>query len=232
MCSNPHQHDDNWDSSGKVDGDEEMDSEQGQQDRNEDVEGYLAPSVDSPPPDEIANLCGRCIDYVARAIGVELDFTEETLPILDHYVSLARGTIGQRPEIAPVVSGAIGAYFGELLRRRFNGYWLIPNPDVHNWLVCARNVFLSLNPVGVACEALAQNDEHSGPSGELRLAPEDKAIVAERLLRVPPVPVRPILSAVRHGLRQSTSLLRRCASRWNTAVTRASNLNLEDYETI
>ncbi len=188
MCSNPHQHDEDSDPSGGDDGDKEIGSHRGQEHPNDDMEGYLAPTVDAPPPDEIANLCGLCIDYVVRAVGVPLDFTQETLPILDHYVSVARDNIAQRPELTQVVSGAIGAYFGELVRRRFNGYWLIPNPDVHNWRVCARTVFLSLNPIGVACEVLAQGDEPYGPSGELRLAREDRSIVAERLSKAPPVP--------------------------------------------
>jgi len=107
---------------------------------------------------------------------------------LDYYVSIARDSARDRPEIALLLHNAIGAYFGELVRRRLHGHWLIPNPDVYSWRVCARFVFLSINPVGVAYEALAQGDEHGGPSGELHLAHEDQPIIAERLAMAPPVP--------------------------------------------
>ena len=153
-----------------------------------DEQDSLAPAVDSEAPDEIANRYNLCIDYVHRALGMTLDFSDETLPILDHYVSIARETIRSRPEVAQLLYGAIGAYFGELVRRKVNGYWLIPNPDTHNWRVCARFVFLSLNPIGAACEAIAQGGEQDGPSGELRLAHEDRSIIAERLAMAPPVP--------------------------------------------
>ena len=172
----------------------ELDSDRGDLSRDEldlvadDLEGGCAPTVDAEAPEQIVTLYNLCIDYVQRAIGMTLDFSDETLPILDHYVSIARDTIRDRPEIAQLVYSAIGAYFGELVRRRVNGFWLLPNPDVHNWRICARFAFLSLNPIGVACEALAQGHSHDGPSGELRLAPEDRPIVAERLSMAPPVP--------------------------------------------
>lgn len=154
----------------------------------DDLEGGYAPTVDAEAPDEITTLYNLCIDYVHRALGMTLDFTDETLPILDHYVSTARDTIRDRPEIAQLLSSAIGAYFGELVRRRVHGYWLLSNPDVHNWRICARFVFLSFNPIGVAYEAVAQGDGHDGPSGELRVAHEDRPIIAERLSKAPPVP--------------------------------------------
>jgi hypothetical protein len=185
MCGDPNQRGEKSERNSDTARDEEIGSQPGQEHLEIELE---APTVDSPAPDEIAVLYGLCVEYVSRAIALPLDFSDETLPILDHYVSLARESIANRPEVAPVISRAIGAYFGELVRRRINGYWLIPNPDVHSWRVCARTVFLSLNPIGVACEVLAQGDDHVGPSGALHLAPEDQAIVADRLSMAPPVP--------------------------------------------
>jgi hypothetical protein len=155
---------------------------------NDDLDEGLAPSVDEEAPESIAHAYDLCIDYVRRAVGMTLDFTDETLPILDHYVALARDDLRNRPELGQLLQGAIGAYFGELVRRRLHGYWWIPNPDVHSWRVCARHVFLSFNPIGVACEALARGDDNDGPSGELNLAHEDEALVGERLAKAPPVP--------------------------------------------
>jgi hypothetical protein len=44
-----------------------------------------------------------------------------------------------------------------------------------------------MSPLGVVLESLAKSSEHDGPSGELRLAPDDRALAEERLARVPPV---------------------------------------------
>src|ERR1039458_3971941 len=160
MCSEHHPHDEN--SEPNADVDEEGVSRPSQEQSDDYEAGAIAPSVDSPAPDEIANLYGMCVDFVNRALGVPLDFTDDTLPILDHYVSMTREDIARRPELAQVLTRAIGAYFGELVRRRVNGYWLIPNPDIHNWRVCARSVYLCFNPLGAAYEALAQGVEHEG----------------------------------------------------------------------
>jgi hypothetical protein len=187
MCSEQHPHDENSEVSAE-DGDEAIDSRLSQEQPEDYETGDLAPSVDLPAPDEIASLYNMCLDFVNRALGVPLDFTDETLPVLDHYVSIARTEIARKPELAQVLTRALGAYFGELVRRRINGYWLIPDPDIHNWRVCARSVFLCFNPLGSVYEALAQGDDHDGPSGQLVLAPEDKSLIAERLAIAPPVP--------------------------------------------
>lgn len=190
MCSDPHGHDEKSERHSGPNGDEEaqeFENDGGQEGLEVESEGSHPPAVDSPAPDEIVVLYELCIDYVERSVGLQLDFTDETLPLLDHYVALARENVSHRPELGPVISRAIGGYFGELVRRRINGFRLIPNPDVHTWRVCARSVYLSLNPVGVACEVLARGDEHDGPSGALQLAREDQAAVAERLSWSPPV---------------------------------------------
>ena len=190
MCSDTHSHEDGFEPTETEDGRTVGDPESTQSSDGDDQEAVEpgAPAVDASAPDQIVELYGVCIEYVRRALGVELDFTDETLPVLDHYLSIARTDLADRPQLAQVLYSALGAYFGELVRRRVNGYWVIPNPDFHSWRVCARHVFLSLNPIGVVCEALAQTDDHGGPSAQLRLAPGDRALVAERLASVPPVP--------------------------------------------
>ena len=46
---------------------------------------------------------------------------------------------------------------------------------------------MSFSPLGVVLECLAESKEHDGPSGELRLAPDDQELAEERLARMPPV---------------------------------------------
>jgi hypothetical protein len=142
----------------------------------------------SAPPDPVPEYCAACLEYVRRALGFELDFTAETLPVLDHYVSTVRDTMSERPEIAALVARATGAYFGEVVRTVIPGFWRIPSPNVHDWQLCSRVAFLWVNPVGIAYDALHGGSEHDGPRSILRCAPEDRGFLERRLETLPPVP--------------------------------------------
>jgi hypothetical protein len=144
-------------------------------------------AVNGPPPD-IVEYVTACLEYVRRALGFELDFTAETLPVLDHYVSTVRETLTERPEIAELVTRATGAYFGEVVRGVVPGFWRIPSASVHDWQLCSRVAFLWVNPVGIAYDALHGSSEHDGPRSMLRCAPEDRTYLEHRLSTLPPVP--------------------------------------------
>src|SRR6478735_8569512 len=70
-----------------------------------------APPEFQPPPEPIPDFVTACLEYVRRALKVDLDFTPETLPLLDHYVTLSRDTIRellalahhQRPRLVGVL---------------------------------------------------------------------------------------------------------------------------------
>ncbi len=141
-----------------------------------------------PPPEPIAEFVTACLEYVRRAVKLDLDFTPETLPLLDHYVSLSRATIQERPELAPLITRAAGAYFGELVRGRLGGFWRVPTINVHDWSVCSNSVFLWFNPIGTAYDALYSGTEHGGPRSMLRVAPEEHELLAQRLAALPPLP--------------------------------------------
>jgi hypothetical protein len=147
-----------------------------------------APTVDTSTLDEIVELVVACVNFVRDALGVELDFTPETLPILDHYLLMAREGLADRVELRELVWRCSGAYFGELVRRRFNGYWHLPSADVHTWRINQRRVLLSFNPVGVVAEAMAGSDDADGPTGALRLARPDQEEIGRRLAEIPPLP--------------------------------------------
>jgi hypothetical protein len=140
------------------------------------------------PPDPIVEFAGACLEYVRRALGFELDFTAETLPVLDHYVSTVRETLTARPEIPGLVARAAGAYFGEVVRTVVPGFWRVPSANVHDWQLCSRVAFLWVNPVGIAYDAIHGSSEHDGPRSMLRCAPEDRPFLERRLATVPPVP--------------------------------------------
>ncbi|MEB2312384.1 MAG: hypothetical protein OZ921_00470 [Sorangiineae bacterium] len=151
-----------------------------------DLEDHDAEPLEvSPAPAEIEELSKACLEYVQRAVGMELDGSSETLPILDHYLSMVRETADGRPSLVPLIGRAVGAYFGEVARRHFGGSWLLPDADAHHWLVGLAPVYLSFNPVGVAYDALFARADHDGPSSELKLAPEEREVVERRLGALP-----------------------------------------------
>jgi hypothetical protein len=141
-----------------------------------------------PAPEPIADLVRACLDYVKRSLGTDLDFTPETLPLLDHYLSEVREELSAKPELAQLTAHAAGAYFGEVLRRQMQGFWRLPSGNLHDFQVCSSVAFVSINPFGVAYDALYGTTEHDGPRSNLRLAPEDHPYIAARLATVPEVP--------------------------------------------
>jgi hypothetical protein len=104
-------------------------------------------------PSAIIDLVAGCRLAVQRVVGIDLDFTQETLPLLDHYMSSATGS---REEITHLIAPMCGAYFGEVLRRSIGpAQWLAPSAS-EPWELRLQfeEVFLELNPAGVALEAL------------------------------------------------------------------------------
>jgi hypothetical protein len=138
-------------------------------------------------PAQILELSENCRQFALSAVGVELDYEVETLPVLDEYLRVAAAGIADRPEAAPIVTRAVAAYFGEVVRRRMDGFWRYRDDPNDEWELCARRALLSMSPLGMVLESLAKSTEHDGPSGELRLAPDDRRLAEERLARLPPV---------------------------------------------
>jgi len=113
-------------------------------------------------PAHVRELCLGCIQYVQRATGVTLDFTAETLPVLDYYLQAVR--IDHEP-LQVLVSQAAGAYFGELVRRIFPARWHCPPEMYESWRLEFSPCFLHFNPVTMAWEAIVGHDVLEGGSG-------------------------------------------------------------------
>lgn len=136
-------------------------------------------------PAAVEELGRACVQYVEQALGVTLDFSAETLSVLDHYVTSSRESVLGRPELLPLVTRALGAYFGEVVRRRVPSFWRVPGGDAAEWRLCESSVWLSFNPIGVAYDALFGNANHDGPSSELVIAPEEREAVDQRFSALP-----------------------------------------------
>ena len=141
--------------------------------------------MENDAPERIRSLAEGCTRFVAQAIGIELDGTPDTLPILDHYLALARDDDARgRDEVLGLVATSAGAYFGEVVRRAHPlARWHAPDDDPSGWRLECEHVFLAFNPVGMAREAVTEEPE-PGWNGHLELLEEDRAVVAEALERV------------------------------------------------
>lgn len=124
------------------------------------------------------DLVGACVVAVQNALGLELDFTPDTLPILDHYAQMAAES-GQE-ETIQLVTPMAGAYFGELVRRHLGpARWHAPD-DYQEWRIEMEQIFLHFNPVGVALEVLLQEDA-PGWSAHFSVLEGDRTAVRKAL---------------------------------------------------
>ncbi len=160
-------------------------------------------------PQTVLDLATACRASVLATVGVELDFEPETLPILDHYAKnhreLAAGEKvrpGKRKksaadpadqgkksasgkaesdELLGLVAPICGAYFGEVLRHRFDAMrWNAPDDDHGLWRLEAESVFLFFNPIGTAVEVIEEKDA-PGWGAHLRVRPTDREAVRSAL---------------------------------------------------
>jgi hypothetical protein len=108
-------------------------------------------------PSEVADLAASCVRFVNEALGLTLDYTPDTLPILDHH--LREGGRQAKSEIQQLLASAAGAYFGEVVRRAMQGArWHSPRGDYPGHRLEFEAFFLCFNPMGVAMEVLIMGE--------------------------------------------------------------------------
>ncbi len=136
----------------------------------------------SSAPAAVRDLADACVRYVKRSLSIELDYTPDTLPLLDHYLRNASDVSQQ--EVLSLVAPAAGAYFGEVVRRTLGPCrWHWMEGDFSACRLEFERCFLSFNPIGSALATMLSSEaEHYG--GELALLPEDEPMVKESLERV------------------------------------------------
>ena len=104
---------------------------------------------------QISELAQACIEAVNRAVGVELDFTQDTLPVLDHYASLEREPTN---EVLSLIAPMCGAYFGEVIRQEVAEASWETEGEHAEWRLHIDACDLWFNPVGIAMEVLTNSD--------------------------------------------------------------------------
>jgi hypothetical protein len=137
-------------------------------------------------PESIADLCQALTDFVHQATGFRPDYSPLTLPIVDHYLRLNRDQIVTRNELVDLTSQAVGAYFGEVVRRALTGLWHVPSPNFNDWALLGQVAFVSFNPIGVGYEMVLARATYEGPSSQIKVAKDDAELVLARLAALPP----------------------------------------------
>jgi len=137
---------------------------------------------DADAPQHIIDLVASCMRFVERAVGLPLDFTPDTLPVLDHYLRGARSA--SRDEITNLIVPAAGAYFGEVVRRHLGpARWHWDEADPSACRLEFERVFLSFNPLGSALEAI-RGSAIPGSGAHFGLLRDEEAMVHAALERM------------------------------------------------
>lgn len=126
----------------------------------------------------VMDLTVASVTSVKNATGMELDLSQDTLPILDHYAGLVDAP---REEILSLLAPMSGAYFGELLRRQLDdGEWVTDNDDYSQWRLRFERCSLTFNPLGIALEVILGQDIPEW-GAHLQTAPEDQLRIKKAL---------------------------------------------------
>lgn len=132
-------------------------------------------------PDLVLELAASAFRMVKQSVKIDLDFTPETLPLLDHYIKTAHEASTTSEDLRQLIATSAGGYFGEVVRRYIPGArWHIEPGDFGRWRIELGHVFLHFNPIAMATEALASG-EVEGWSGHLEVLPQDKSLLEQAL---------------------------------------------------
>ncbi|HEY3357393.1 MAG TPA: hypothetical protein VGQ83_29350 [Polyangia bacterium] len=137
----------------------------------------------SKTPTEISDYVRAAVDFVQRAVGMVLDGSDESLAVLDHYVAQVPY---DKPEVVALVAPAVGAYFGEVLRRRFGGRWRLEGDPV-KWRLELQDGAVTVAPIALAFTAIISEDAESLDTEMHVASPEERQTVGEALERTAPV---------------------------------------------
>jgi len=110
--------------------------------------------LDSVPP-RVREYADQAVSYVRRALGIQLEYDSNTLPVLDHYL---RNVPEDQPAALQLVVATSGAYFGEVVRQRLGGRWELADADKEAQWRVVLPTGLNFSPVGFVAAAIARAD--------------------------------------------------------------------------
>lgn len=100
----------------------------------------------------VAEYAAQVVEYVRRAVGLELTYDSDTLPLLDHYL---RSVPTDQPSAVELIATTSGAYFGEVVRRRLGGRWDTTSDDATEWRVVLPTG-VNFSPAGFVAAAIVR----------------------------------------------------------------------------
>jgi hypothetical protein len=106
-----------------------------------------------PVPPQVREYADQTVTYVRRALGIQLEYDSDTLPVLDHYL---RSVPDDQPAALKLVVATSGAYFGEVVRQRLGGRWELGDQEIQ-WRVVLPTG-LNFSPLGFVAAAIARAD--------------------------------------------------------------------------
>jgi hypothetical protein len=125
-------------------------------------------------------------NYVKRAVGTDLDDSEESLAYVDHYIKSTAQKEALKSEVLALIAPALGAYFGQVAIKRFGGQWIADSDDPADWRVELAPAPLWFYPVGMAAEAL-RSEEVEGYDASFATRDDLMGPLLEALEAAPPV---------------------------------------------
>lgn len=147
--------------------------------------------------EKVCRLSERCVAHVKQRFGLELDFTTDTLSVLDTFIQTLLKDEGggetpppghsARTQLTQLLAPSVGCYFGEVLRRSFECRWRFLGTAPGTWVIEFERVPLRFNPIQVAAEAF-MDEEILGWDGPLATSFDQQDSLQERLEAAPPVP--------------------------------------------
>lgn len=147
-------------------------------------------------PEEINQLVGRCIAHVHKRFNLELDFTSDTLSVLDFFIEEVvkdeyRGNVPpqghpSRMNMVHLFAPTFAAYFGAVLHKQFGGRFRHTEKDEKDWRFEFDSFFVRLNPVAIAASVIAKQ-EIEGLSSVLYSSAKLMPKLQERLDAAPDV---------------------------------------------
>src|SRR3954471_15869007 len=108
--------------------------------------------LDSVSP-RVRECADQAVSHVRRALGIQLEYDSNTLPVLDHYL---RTVPEDQPAALQLVVTTSGAYFGEVVRQRLGGRWELADREAEGRVVLPTG--LNFSPVGFVAAAIARAD--------------------------------------------------------------------------
>ena len=151
-------------------------------------DAYIDPTGVDEAPHIILELAASAFRMVKQTLKIDLDFTPDTLPLLDHHLQAARAEAAKSPELRQLLATSAGGYFGEVVRRHLPfARWHVDETDAAEtgagWRIEFGHVYLHFNPIGAAHEVLIGADA-SGWQAHLEVLPADRSLLEQALSRM------------------------------------------------